>query len=771
MATWANRFTRIPRLSGGWRILWILTKKDLKAYFDQPTGYILLVVFAVAVSFFFFREAQRTNEASLRPLFTIMPWMLTFFVAASTMRLMAEEQRDGTLEILLTQPVKGWIVLIAKFLAGLLFVGTGIAATIGIPILLQTAGDLDQGAVIAQYIGTLFITASFVSIGLFSSSLTKNQIVAFIIGIAITFALMIAGMPLLTLALPSWIAVLVQNLSPLTHYTGIARGVLDLRDVIYFVALISTFLSGTYLLIRGKSVSHRSPMYRNLQLGVAALVVLSILIGWSGSSIRGRLDLTENKLYTLSPATSNLLANLDDTVTVKLYLSEDPPVQVSLTTRDVNDFMDDAASASNGKLRVIRLYPDVDEEAAEEAERGFVEPQPFTEQSGGEFKVKLGYLGLGMTYSNKYEVISFIDSVDGLEYQLAANIRRMSQKEQQIISFVYGHGEKRRDAELQTLRNELERYHQVEEITNPDEGFIEPGDSDVVIFAGPTDHIDSGNFFKIDQFLADGGKALFLLDPIVLDGLTADENNDSVARHLDSMYGVKLQQNVIFDIRSYETIPFGSPGREVLRPYPYWIRALAAERQISGGVTQAVFPWASSLEVVEPTAGEQVEVDVITLVETSPFAVIDSEYRDLTPIAEHLGTVTQDDQGSRTLAVALTGTRCPALTDVCEKDLSQVFRLIVATDSDWISENMVRQYPENVSMVANWIDWLTQDEELTTIRSKGAAVRELLYSSSSHQNLVEYGNIIGVPIIFVIIGLFRYFVRRNTIRKVYTSER
>lgn len=771
MASLASKFIRTPRLSGGWRVLWILTKKDLKAYFDQPTGYILLVVFLVAVTFFFFRETQRTNEASLRPLFTIMPWMLTFFVAASTMRLMAEEQRDGTLEILLTQPVKGWIMLGAKFLAGLLFVGTGIAATIGIPLLLQTAGDVDQGAVIAQYIGTLFLTASFVAIGLFSSSLTQNQIVAFIIGIAITIGLMVAGMPLLTLALPSWIAVLVQNLSPLTHYTGIARGVLDLRDVLYFIALVSTFLSWTYLLIRGKSVSRRSPMYRNLQLGVAALVVLSVLIGWSGGSIRGRLDLTDNKLYTLSPATTALLANLKDTVTVKLYLSEDPPVQVSLTTRDVNDFIDDAASASNGNLRVVRLYPDVDHEAAVAADRGFVQPQPFTEQSGGEFKVKLGFLGMGMTYSNKYEVIPFIESIEGLEYQLASNIRQMSQEEPSKIAFVYGHGEKRRDSELQTLRNELERYHLVEEITNPEEGFINPGDADVVIFPGPTEFIDQSNFFKIDQFLSEGGKVLFLLDPIVVEGIVADENDDSPARHLEKMYGVKLQRDVIFDTRSYENIPFGRPGSEVVRPYPYWIRALATERQISGGVSQAVFPWASSLEIVEPTGGEQVEIDVTTLVETSPFAVIDSEYRDLTPIAEHLGTYTSDDLGQRTLAVALTGTRCPALTDVCEKDLSKVFRMIVATDSDWITENMVWQYPENIAMVASWIDWLTQDEELTTIRAKGTTMRDLLYNSRYHQNMVEYANIIGVPVIFVIIGAFRFFVRRNTIRKVYTSER
>jgi ABC-2 type transport system permease protein len=242
--------------------------------------------------------------------------MLAVFVPASTMRLVAEEQRDGTLEILLTQPIMVWTILLAKFTAGLLFVGAGIAATVVIPLALQTAGDFDDGAIVAQYIGTFFLTASFVAVGLFTSSLTRNQIVAFIMGFIIIMLLMLAGSGLVTLAVPPAAAVLVQDLSPSTHFGGIARGVLDLRDVLYFVALISTFLSATYLMIRGKSVSRRSPLYRNLQLGVGGLVVVSVLIGWWGSSIGGRWDLTENQLFTLSDASAELLRDLDDIVVV-----------------------------------------------------------------------------------------------------------------------------------------------------------------------------------------------------------------------------------------------------------------------------------------------------------------------------------------------------------------------------------------------------------------------------------------------------------------------
>ena len=236
---------------------------------------------------------------------------------------------------------------------------------------------MDVGAVIAQYFGTFLMTASYVAIGLFASSLTRNQMVALIIGLSIIGILTLAGLPIVTLALPSRVAVLIQDLSPLTHYGSITRGVLDLRDLLYFAALIMTFLSATYLMIRGKTVSHRSPRYRNLQFGVAALVLISLLVGWFGSFIGGRLDLTEQKLYTLDPATRDIVENLDDIVTIKLFTSQDPPVQISLVTRDVTDFADDLAAASNGRIKLQKIQADTSEEAAEEAERSFVRPQQF----------------------------------------------------------------------------------------------------------------------------------------------------------------------------------------------------------------------------------------------------------------------------------------------------------------------------------------------------------------------------------------------------------
>ncbi len=752
-----------------------LVRKDLKGYFDQPTGFILLVIFMSVASYMYFRTALITQEASMRPLFTLLPWILAVFVPAATMRLVAEEQRDGTLEILLTQPIRTWTVLLSKFLAGLLFVGAGIAATIAIPLSLQTAGDFDDGAVAAQYIGTAFLTASFVSIGLFTSSLTRNQIVAFVLGLSIIAALMVAGMPIITLAIPPAAAVLVQDLSPLTHFEGIARGVLDLRDVVYFAALVSTFLSATYLMIRGKSVSRRSALYRNLQLGVGGLVVVSVLVGWSGSSIGGRLDLTENRLFTLDDATVELLRELDDIVTVKLFVSEDPPVQVALTQRDVEDLLEDIVNVSDGNVKLVRYLADQSEENAEEARRSFVPPINFSEQTGGEFKVKVGYLGVGMTYANRQENVPFVETTDGLEYRLMANVRRMSQKRPSTISFMHGHGEWMRDADLQSFRDQLERHHLALEIdADREDGLIQGSadpftGTDVLVVAGSKEEVPPWVLASIDEYLAEGGKVLMLVDSLEVDdrALRAKKANTGLTGWL-AEYGVLVQDDVVFDTRSHETLEFNTRFGSVNLNYPYWPRVRTEEQGISGGVSSVVFPWTSSIEIGEAT-GETIETEIKPLVVTSEYAALDTSFRDLTPRSPTLEQYAEEDLGQRTLAVAVTGTRCSFYKPQCQKNPEDTFRMIVAADSLWLTERMTEGFPEHLALAVNWIDWLGQEDQLAAIRSKGTVIRSLVFTSDLHRDIVQYGNIFGVSALLIIFGLARFLMRRRTTRKVYTG--
>ena len=746
-----------------------LLRKDLKAYFDQPTGYILLVIFVGIVSYLYFRMALVNEEASMRPMFTTLPWVLAIFVPAATMRLIAEEQRDGTLEILFTQPIRASAVLLAKFLAGFIFVSIAVLLTAVIPLALMTAGNVDSGAVIGQYVGTLLLTAAFVATGLFASALTQNQIVSFMVALTLAIGLSLMGMPLVTVALPQAAAVIVQDLSPLTHYRVAIRGVIDLRDVIYFLAVVSAFMSGTYLLLRGKSISHRSNLYLQLRLGVAALVVLSLLVGWFGSSIQGRWDLTENKLFTLSPATKKLLSELDDIVTIRYFASKEPPAEVALVARDLNDFLDDVEQASNGNVKVVRKHPDQDVAIADEADRNFVPPVQLNIQSEGEFKVQLAWLGFGMTYANRREAVPYVNSVNGLEPIVAASIHRMSKKDRKTVAVLTEHGEKNINGELATLGRIAGGNHNVIEITD-DEGLIELEPIDILIVPGPTEIIRQDVYNAMHNFLARGGKALIMLDSVIADPrtLSGDLNGASMADFLDD-YGVELQENVVFDLRSSESVPFASQFGTVALRYPWWARVFTTEKRISGGVESVVMPWASSLEVTaegDPSLDAEIQV----LIRTSPFGVEDNAFLDLGPEARVFETVTPEQQDEHIMAVAITGNRCPTFEPECEKNPDEPFRMIVVGDSEWATENLVRQYPDQVSLAANYIDWLADEDELAAVRAKGATLRRLVFDSDTHRNLVQYGSIVGVPVLLIALGLLRYAMRRRGQRRVYGSE-
>ena len=742
-----------------------LVRKDLKGYFDQPTGYIILFIFVGVLSWLFFQQALQNDEASMRPLFDILPFALAIFVPASTMRLIAEEHRDGTLETLLTQPIRGWVVLLSKFTSGLVFVSSGIVLTIGMPLLLQTAGDMDAGATAAQYLGSIFMAAAFVGIGLFTSSLTQNQIVSFILALFINMVLILIGLEFVTLALPSAVAVPLQDLSPMTHFSSIARGVLDLKDVLYFLALVLLFLSATFLAIRSKTLSRRAPIYHNLRVGVAGLVFVSLLVGWFGSTLSVRWDLTEDQIFTLSPATSGIIDQLDDLLTVNLYSSKDPPVQVALVSRDVDDFLDSLGSKSD-KVRIIRKHPDEDEEIALEAELAGVPALQFNIRSQDELQVKTGWLGLSMTYADRREAIEHIPSIDGLEYRVASLAFQMIQQNRKSVGFLAGHGEKQTDVEMRFFGQLLASQYDVRRIDPPvDGGELDLSGVDVLIVAGATEEVPPEVFDALDAYLSGGGKAMVLVDTTQVDlsRLVAEPNPNGFASFAHR-YGVFVHENLVLDIDSNETLPFTTRGGRIFLPYPYWVRVPAVEDKIARGVESVVLPWAASLELDNPEV-EAVE-RFIPLLETTQFGALQFDYGDISPNPD-APPVAQDELGKRLMGVAVVG---GAAGDGA--DGSSSFRLIVVGDSEWLIDSIVTQDSEqaNLIMALNWVDWLAQEETLASIRSKVTTTRNLQFTSDTHKNLVRYGNIVGVPMLLVVVGGLLFIRRRHISKQVYGSE-
>lgn len=224
------------------RTIWTLFKKELMSYFNSPIAYIFIGVFLVVGNWLFFKSFFLIQEASMRGFFDLLPWMFLFLAPALTMRLWAEEKKQGTIEFLLTLPVTDWQVVLAKFFGALTFMIVTLALTITLPITIAYLGNVDFGPVIGGYLGAIFLGGAYLSLGLFISSLTKNQIIAFILGLVASFAAFMIGADFILIGAPKFMVPVMSFLGLGNHFYNISKGVIDTKDIIYYGSFIFFFL-------------------------------------------------------------------------------------------------------------------------------------------------------------------------------------------------------------------------------------------------------------------------------------------------------------------------------------------------------------------------------------------------------------------------------------------------------------------------------------------------------------------------------------------------
>jgi ABC-2 type transport system permease protein len=228
-----------------------ICRKELRAYFVSPIAYIVIAIFVLVTGWFFFSTFFLFNQANLRGFFALLPITFAFVIPAVTMRLLAEELNIGSYETLLTLPVTFSDIIIGKFLASVGLVAALLLPTIAYPITVALLGPLDWGPVIGGYIGALLLGAAYCAIGLFASSLTRNQIVAFIIGVVICFSLALIDKMLFFF--PRGVLTVLAYVGADYHFQNIAKGVIDTRDLLYFVTIGFIGLYATRLVLLEKS--------------------------------------------------------------------------------------------------------------------------------------------------------------------------------------------------------------------------------------------------------------------------------------------------------------------------------------------------------------------------------------------------------------------------------------------------------------------------------------------------------------------------------------
>lgn len=423
-----------------------ITRKELDSYFGSPMALIFLGAFLAVTLFTFFwvETFFARGIADIRPLFKWMPLLLIFLVASLTMRQWSEEQRAGTMEMLLTLPVKPWQLVIGKFLAVMTLVALALALTLPIAITVAMLGPLDWGPVIGGYLAALLLAAAYTAIGLFISSLTDNQIVALILtGIVGGLFYLFGTQTLVEYMGGAW-GDLLRGVGTGSRFESIQRGVIDLRDLIYYLSLAGIFLILNTLTVDGKRWSHgkRTLDYRRNATFFTSLAAINLIVLnlWVAPLHGLRLDLTAQQQYSLSGTTKDLLSNLTEPLLIRGYISEKSHPLLNPLRPQIADLLREYEINGNGKVTAEVVDPISDPDLEAEANQTYnIKPFPFQVSGRYEESVINSYFDILVRYGDQDVVLNFRDLIEvtpnssgtidvklrNLEYDLTSAIKKV----------------------------------------------------------------------------------------------------------------------------------------------------------------------------------------------------------------------------------------------------------------------------------------------------------------------------------------------------------
>jgi len=429
--------------------------KEARALFLSPIAVIFLGVFLFVTEFSFFTLSGffARNLADLRPLFQWMPILLILLVSAITMRQWAEERKMGTLEVLLTLPVRTRDLVLGKFLAGMLLVSLALLLTLPIPIAVSFMGQLDWGPVVGGYLGALLLAAAYMSMGLCVSASTDNQVVALMVTLVAGAALYLVGSDaLVALFSDDWAAVL-RGLGTGSRFASIERGVLDLRDLVYYGSLTAIFLVLNVAMVEAIRQDTQSDkgFVRAFSRRFTVFLVLGNAIAlniWLAPFHHARADLTTEGLYSISPVTEKVLGELDEPLVIQGVFSEKTHPKLAPIAAQIKDYLLEYQVRSGSGVAVEFLDPSKDEQLEEElGEQYGIRSFPFRVSGRHEQSVVNSYFHVLIKYGDKHEELSWEDLVEigmtddeidvrlrNLEYDVTRAIRRVSQEFQTIES-------------------------------------------------------------------------------------------------------------------------------------------------------------------------------------------------------------------------------------------------------------------------------------------------------------------------------------------------
>jgi len=493
---------------------------------------------------------------------------------------------------------------------------------------------------------------------------------------------------------------------------------------------------------------------KNISIFILLFVGVIVLINYLSNQFFFRLDFTEDKRYTLSHATKDILRNLEEPVTITAYFSGNLPPQLEQVKRDFRDMLIEYSNRSKGMVAYEFIDPLKDDQLKNQAAQAGISQMQVQVEDKDQIKAQIAFMGANIQLGEDNEAIPMISTINGLEYKLSSAIKKLSVTEKPVVGFVQGHGEANL-GQIWEAKQALDVLHRTE-LVNLNDSMINLDKYSTLAILGPSDSLSVDELAKLDAFLSRGGRLFIAISRSDAD-LTKEQFSHTVNTGLEtwlSNKGIEVNTNVVIDLNCQQGWIQPQPNYFMQITVPYFIIAHTfQEHPISSGLEQVLFNFASSINFSGDSA-----VNFVPLVKSS-------EKSATQPAEGYINIMQQWSEADfplseLTLAAALEGSFKGSVPT----------KMVVVADGEFAAGNEQQQQvnPDNVNLLVNSIDWLSDDTGLVELRTRGATARPLDDLDDSKRSFLKYLNFLLPVILALAYGIFRF--QKNRIIRLKRME-
>lgn len=795
-------------------------KKEVATYFNSFIGYLAIGLFLIIAGLLLwvFPETSILDNgyATLESFFNLSPYLLLLLIPAITMNSIAGEKANGTFDLLLSKPITFKDIIIGKFLGSWTISLLALFPTLLYPLCLyflaSPVGNIDLGGIIGSYIGLSLLAASFSAISIFCSTLTINPIVAFLLAVATCFVGYygfdaMSAFPFLFAYQDSISAIGIQY-----HYDALSRGLLLAADIIYFLSIIIFFIT--------LSIGHVGRRFRKrtqtfTTYGIIIFVIILLNQNFI-TNLFGRIDFTADKRYTLSQSSKDILQTLDDNIHITIFLDGNLPSGFKRLRQSAIDMARDMNRISNGTIKVNIINP---QEGTEEEQRQILEALidrglqpinlnvksssgytqnlifPFAIVNKGEDEVNVNLLQNKMGLPPE-QILN--NSIQNLEYGYLAAIKKLTSSVKPFIGFTEGHGEPS-DLELYDAMQTFAISHQVGRINLDSIRLEDLQKFAVIVIAKPQTKFSESDKYKIDYYVRNGGSIIWALDKLnaSLNNLRQTGSQILIGNELNLddqlfLYGVRFNYDLIADMNCTQIpLSVGSiNGQPQLKLTPWFFYPILMPTRPHPVIKNLDGIRTEFIGTIDTIANPAIKKEI--LIESSPFAKVYKTGASISlKIIEEQPDPATFQSEQKPVAALLSG-NFPYIfqnrpvpegidTPVDLTNMSKPAKMFVIADGDWLINPINSQdnspYPlgwdrfteqqfANKVLLENVVDYLSNDDQLISLRNREIKLRLLDQSKVTQQKIKWQMLNVAVPIIILLfIGVIQQVIRKRKYTK------